>query len=129
MKLWNGFGSEHSSNLVMIGHFKDARDADQVKELLEQLVGQVAAEEDTPPPEGRFSDAMRTMLADAKLYSLGPSDLADLGYDARITVEQEKLLITTEEIEVAGFLKILIDRGARVEVYSGHDHPGSGRGR
>lgn len=27
MKIWQGYGSEHSMNLVMIGHFKSPKDA------------------------------------------------------------------------------------------------------
>ena len=26
MKIWDGYGSEHSMNLVMIGHFKNSDD-------------------------------------------------------------------------------------------------------
>jgi hypothetical protein len=33
------------------------------------------------------------------------------------------LVLRTEEVDVAGFLKIMIDGGAKVEVYSAHVHP------
>jgi hypothetical protein len=34
-----------------------------------------------------------------------------------------KVVINTDEIEVSAFLKLLIDNGAKVEVYSAHDYP------
>ena len=30
MKIWNGYGSEHSMNLVMIGRFKTVGEAEKV---------------------------------------------------------------------------------------------------
>ena len=44
MNIWNGFGSEHSYNLVMIGRFKKTRDAEEAKELIERIIKQVVAE-------------------------------------------------------------------------------------
>ena len=48
MKIWKGFGSEHSANMVLIGHFKDVQSATETKnwieefqELLKRLVMQV----------------------------------------------------------------------------------------
>ena len=37
MKIWQSFGSEHSSNLVMIGHFKNVADAQEAQKLIEIL--------------------------------------------------------------------------------------------
>lgn len=37
MKVWNGYGSEHSMNLVMVGQFKTIEDAEKTKELIESL--------------------------------------------------------------------------------------------
>ena len=44
MKVWNGYGSEHSMNLVIVGHFKEVRDAEKAKELIDLLTEQVNAE-------------------------------------------------------------------------------------
>ena len=46
MKIWNGCGSEHSMNLVMIGRFKDAGDAASAKEVIDRLIEQVSADVD-----------------------------------------------------------------------------------
>ena len=37
MKIWHGYGSEHSMNLVMIGHFKSSEDAEKTQKLIDQL--------------------------------------------------------------------------------------------
>lgn len=37
MKVWYAYGSEHSANLVMIGHFKSVHDAEETKNLFEHL--------------------------------------------------------------------------------------------
>jgi hypothetical protein len=133
MKFWYGFGSEHSANLVMIGRFKEARDAEEAKELIDRLIKQVSAEPevcrwDTAPPGQRFSNTMFELLSASKVYSVGPAELEQFTYDVNVRVRGSEVVVTTDEIEVSAFLKILIDRGARIEVYSAHDYPGTGRG-
>ena len=44
-------------------------------------------------------------------------------------VKSNEIILTTDEIEVSAFLKILFDKGARIEVYSAHSHPDTGHGR
>jgi hypothetical protein len=39
MKIWYQYGSEHSANLVMIGHFEKA------KEIIDALTNQVAEDQ------------------------------------------------------------------------------------
>jgi hypothetical protein len=51
-------------------------------------------------------------------------DPETLLYEFDAKREGEKVVITTEEMEVGAFLKILVNRGARVQVYSAHDFPG-----
>ena len=45
MKIWNAFGTEHSMNLVMIGRFKEVRNAEEAKRLIDRLTEQVIDEE------------------------------------------------------------------------------------
>lgn len=133
MKIWKGYGSEHSANLVMIGYFREAHAAEEVNKLLEQLVIQVSNDantsQDDTVPKDRFTDKMLELLETAKLYSLASAELEQLIYDVRINVDGNKIVITTDEIDVSAFLKVLIDKGARVEVYSAHDYPGTEYGR
>ena len=127
MKIWKGYGSEHSMNLVMIGHFKEARHAEDVKELLDRLADQVRDDADRcqadTVPLNRFTDRMIELLEEANLYSLSPVELEQLLYDVLVNVDGNKVVLTTDEVDVSAFLKVLMDKGARLEVYSAHDHP------
>jgi hypothetical protein len=134
MKLWNAFGSEHSMNLVLIGRFTEVRDAELAKKLIDELMKQVNAEPDVHPvdprpQDRRFSDGMRQLLESAKLYNLGPSDIDQFQYDAHVALKGTEVVVTTDEAEVSGFIKVLVDRGARVEIYSAHHHKDTGYGR
>ena len=46
MKIWNGYASEHSSNLVMIGRFTGVRDAAEAKVMLDKLKDTVRRDPD-----------------------------------------------------------------------------------
>jgi hypothetical protein len=39
------------------------------------------------------------------------------------------IVVTTDETDVQALLKVLLDKGARIEVYSAHDYPGTGHSR
>jgi hypothetical protein len=128
MKIWYGYGSEHSSNLVMIGRFKDAGKAQKVKEILDSLAKQQAGENRTSSTltgdqSDMFTEEMLELLLKAGLNSLAPSELEQLNYQVNVEVKGNDVVITTDEIEVSAFLKILIGKGAKVEVYSAHDYP------
>lgn len=134
MKVWNGYSTEHSMNLVMIGHFKEAKDAESAKKLIDKLTAQVDSESElysphAERPERRFSDAMLQMLADENFMMVGPVELEQFQYDCRLTLEGEKLILTTDEVDVSAFLKVMLDKGARIEVYSAHAHQDTEYGR
>jgi len=134
MKLWFGYSSEHSSNLVMIGRFKEADKASKAKEIIELLTEQVIADERAgfiKIGEGadRYTDDMLNLLQKVKVHSIGPAELEQFAYDVTIKVKNNELVLTTEETDVSAFLKVLIDNGARVEVYSAHDYPETDHGR
>ncbi|CAA9350831.1 MAG: hypothetical protein AVDCRST_MAG93-7110 [uncultured Chloroflexia bacterium] len=135
MKLWYGYGSEHSMNLVMIGQFKDAGDATEAKEVIERITEQVGIDIEADHIEvgeqtDRYSDDMLTLLGSGvNVHHIYPAELEQFAYDVSVEVEDDKVLVTTDEIDVSAFLKVLLDQGARVEVYSAHRHPGTGYGR
>lgn len=134
MKIWHEHGSEHSANLVMIGHFEDATEATKAKEIIDELTDQVARDQDSGAlvfgsPSGRYSEDMLGLLAQLNVASIGPGELEQFAYEVNIEVEGDKLIFTTDELDIASFLKVLILRGARIELYSAHDHPGTGHGR
>jgi len=134
MKLWYQHGSEHSANLVMIGHFEDATEATKAKEIIDALTEQVAKDQESGElvlgsASGRYGKEMLDLLGQLNVASIGPGELEQFGYDVNVKVEGDKLVVTTDELDIAAFLKVMLIRGARIELYSAHNHPGTGHGR
>jgi hypothetical protein len=120
MKIWNAYGSEHSMNLVMIGRFKDAGAAEAAKDAIEELQQYFADKE----PEGStYSDGVMALLSKLKIHTIGSTELQQFRYDFSLSAVGEKVIIKTDEADVAALWKVLIDRGAKVEMFSAHDHP------
>lgn len=134
MKIWYGYGSEHSMNLVMVGHFKQIADAEKAKEILDSLAESVSADIDNGvleagnPPQ-RYSDRMMDLLKKANIYIIGANEFEQFAYDYRLKLDGSKVVLTTDESDVSAFLKVLVHQGAKVEVYSAHDYPDTEHGR
>lgn len=122
MKIWSSYGSEHSANLVMIGHFKDSASAEETNAAIDELRSFASDSENNPHPD-RFSEKAMSLLSKLKFHSVGSSELEQFNYDFSTKVNETTLVIKTEEIEVSALMKLLIDRGARVEIFSAHTHP------
>lgn len=134
MKIWYQHGSEHSANLVMIGHFEDATEAMKAKEIIDAITKQVAEDQDKGTlvlgsPSERYGKEMLDLLGRLNVASIGPRELEQFAYEVSVKVEGSKIVLTTEEIEISAFLKVMFDRGARIEVYSAHNHPNTDHGR
>lgn len=128
MKIWNGYGSEHSMNLVLIGRFKLAQDAEKVEKNIDKLSAQAAKEDSdsiafAEPKDQRFSKEMLSLLGSLNLNSLGPADLGQLVSEHRLIREGSCITVKTDEAEVSVFVKIFVEAGAKVEVFSAHDYP------
>lgn len=131
MKIWWGYGSEHSTNLVMIGKFASAGEAEAVKDLIDRLAVGVQADVDAGRievgvPNRRFSKEMLDLLLSLKVHNLGPSDLEQLVYDVKVVVRRESVVLRTDETDVLVYLKLLLEKGARIDVFSAHDYPQDG---
>lgn len=127
MKIWNGYASEHSSKLVMIGHFKEVRDAAEVIALLEKLEDMIQGDRDSyefdPEPKNRrYNQEMLELLLDLNFFP-SPADLTQLLLDIDVRRDKKTITVTTDEIDVSLFMKALIHKGARVEIYSRHNYP------
>lgn len=134
MKLWYGYGSEHSMNLVMIGHFKEANDANKAKQMIDRLTEQVNGDVEAELMQiggktDRFTKGMLELLTELNLMTIGAVEMEQFAYETTIEVKGDQVVIKTEESDVSAFLKVLVDMGARVEVYSAHDYPDTGYGR
>ena len=135
MKIWYQHGSEHSANLVMIGHFENAADAMKAKEIIEALTEQVSEDQSKgtlilSSPTDRYGDEMLDLLVRLNI-SIGPQEVEQFAYEFSVKVDGNDLVLTTEELDISAFLKVMYLNGARVEVYSAHDYPDTlhGRGR
>lgn len=131
MKIWTGYGSEHSSNLKMIGHFRDEEAAKAAALIFERLQERVNADivaETYDPAEGApdLTDEMSDLLRELDMYSLGPADVEDFAYEHGVERKGSALVLTTEENNIGGFVKILVDTDARIEIFSMHTHTPAG---
>jgi hypothetical protein len=129
MKVWRGYGSEHSMNLVMIGQFKSIDDARKTKQTIDQLTEKLADKIEVGRTQNRFEDEVFALLKDANIYTLSPLELEQFLYDVSTRIEEDKLILTTDESEVSAFMKLMIDRGAKIEIFSAHDYPDAEYGR
>jgi len=128
MKIWNGYGSEHSMNLVLIGRFKRAQDAEKVVKDIDKLSAQASKDDSfsiafAKPEDQRFSDDMLSLMRSLNLNTLGPADLEQLVSDHHLRRVDDRITITTDEADVSAFVKLFIEAGAKVEVFSAHDYP------
>ncbi len=129
MKVWYGYGSEHSHNLVMIGRFSSFEDAENTKALIDTLVERLPDLIELDSPSERFEDGVLDLLKVQEFNSLRRSEVGQFLYEVNTKLEDDTIILTTEEIDVSAFLKLMISRGAKVEVYSAHNFPDSGYGR
>lgn len=129
MKIWSGYGSEHSMNLVMIGHFKSTENAKDMLRLFEDLTAGLEDIIDFDAEFDRYSEEVFTLLKKLGCHSLNNFELEQFSYDSRINVHGDKIVITTDETDVSAFFKLMVLKGARVEIFSGHDYPDADYGR
>lgn len=122
MKIWTGYDSEHSYSLVMIGRFVDETAAKQTAKKFQRLaeIAETELADRDWDFEERLSEDIRKTLAELKLFDLSSTDVEQFGLEHSVELTGRELRVTTDEGQVQGFLKVLIDAGAKVEVFSGH---------
>lgn len=134
MKIWYQHGSEHSANLVMIGHFENAAEATKAKEIIDALTNQVDEDQSNGTLTlGSFSDRygaeVLDLLGRLDVASIGPQEIEQFAYEVNVDVDGSDLVLTTDEFDISAFLKVMFLKGARIEVYSAHFHPDTAHGR
>ncbi len=129
MKIWHGYGSEHSMNLVMIGQFKNAKDAKETKELMDQFTEGLEGKIDVGSSQNLYSQDVMDLMRKLNCHILGPLDLENFLYGIDPELDKDKIIITTDEPDVSAFLKLMVNNGAKVEIYSAHDYPDGNYGR
>lgn len=123
MKIWNGYGSEHSMNLVMVGHFKTEDDAQKTQEIIDKLTAELSGRIDFGTCREYFETDVSDILRETDCYVLSPSELEQFLYDTETRVSDDKIILRTDETEVSAFFKLMVHKGAKVEIYSAHDYP------
>jgi len=130
MKIWYGYGSEHSMNLVMIGQFKTVGDAKKVKDAIDLLMQELPEKIDIGSPPDRYEDDVRKLLLDkVNCSSISLLELEQFLYDTHTEIKDNKIILTTEEADVSAFFKLMIAEGAKVEIFSAHNYPDTEYGR
>jgi hypothetical protein len=134
MKIWRQHGSEHSANLVMIGHFETAAEATKAKEIIDALTNQVDEDQlngtlTLGSPSDRYGNEMLDLLGRLNVASIAPQEIEQFGYEVNVDVDGNDLVLTTEEVDISAFLKVMFLKGARIEVYSAHNYPDTAHGR
>ena len=126
MKIWQGYGSEHSYSMVLVGHFPNIEKARTAESLMNELAkaaeGLVSAQEPTwQDPSPRPDETFWAFLRDLGLYDLTLGEVEQFGYDHTLTRKENRIEISTDEGDIQGLLKTMVSSGARVEIYSRHD--------
>ncbi len=134
MKIWCQHGSEHSASLVMIGHFKDATEATKAKEIIDALTKQVTDEESNGTliignASGLYSKEMLDLLGRLNVCSIGPQEFEQFTYEVSVQVKGNNIVLKTDELDISAFMKVMLLKGARIEVYSAHTNTDTGTGR
>ena len=109
--------------MVMIGRFKTIEDSRAAKEAIDKLVEAVCADDTLEEYKSRYGGPMLHVLSNLNIHSVAPHELEQFRYDVSVKIEDETITIHTDEVDVAAFLKVMFDKGARIEVYSAHDYP------
>ena len=125
MKTWNSYGSEHSANLVMIGRFKDADSAEKAKAAIDMITDFMTSGEANGTSPGKYPEGLMGILEKVGFFSLSTGELEQFTMDIHSELKDKQVVITTDEPDASAFLKLMVDKGARVEVFSAHVHPDS----
>lgn len=122
MKIWFNYGSEHSLNIVLIGHFKKAVDAKAFEQDLENLKQFL---QENPKYEFNilnFDSSTKEYLAREQIAFLSPEQLDQiLSYEV-LKRDGAKIEVTSDEL-LDGLVSWMVMKGAKVEIFSLHDYP------
>jgi hypothetical protein len=126
MRIWRAFGSEHSSNYVILGTFSTSEEAYAAHAVLQEFMHQAESEHErgTLPVDGGVAEHPAGLVELMKKHSiwLSAHDPAELLMEYHVEAKRNQVIITTNEYDISAIQKVLLGKGARVEVFSGHHH-------
>lgn len=111
----------------MIGTFKDAATAKKTKALVDRISKQLQKDLDNKLTEfgdhvSSFTDGMLKLLGDINFGMIGAIELQQFAYDVRVSLKGRRLILTTDESDVSGIFKLFLQQGAKIEMFSAHEH-------
>ena len=122
MKIWFNYGSEHSLNIALIGHFKKAVDAKAFEQDLENLKKFLQENSNYKFNILSFDPSIKEYLAKEQIAFLSPEQLDQiLSYEV-LKRDGAKIEVTSDEL-LDGLVSWMIMKGAKVEIFSLHDYP------
>lgn len=122
MKIWTSYGSEHSMNLVIIGKFKTAEDAEKCKKLIDSLRIYFEDHGNMNQNTAEYDKDSLDFLTKKNIGYIAPQQMIQFRYDMSVDLHENEIKITSED-DLNVFMSLLIENGAKVEAYSAHDYP------
>ena len=122
MKLWFSYGSEHSMNIVLIGHFKNAVDAKTFEQDVENLKLFLQENSRYQSNSLSFDSATKEYLLREQISFLSPEQLDQIVSYEVLKRDGNKIEITSDEF-LDGLINWMIIKEAKIEIFSLHDYP------
>lgn len=127
MKIWTSYSSEHSSRIRIIGRFKTKDELESFKDSFEQMKQLVADNLDECFNE---SDKFPIQILDQLGHdmidhsgTIAAHDLLDFANEMSTEFEDKTVVIKSNESNWAGVIKMLVEAGAKIEMFSEHAYP------
>lgn len=116
-------------NLVMIGSFKTVEAAEAAhalilhcRKVIDDGTIEIQRAWDTPLKQ-RFTREQLDFLQEIDLFYLTQMEFEEFGDDVSVELKDGKLVLRTDELDVAAYMKVILKFDGRVEVFSAHDYP------
>lgn len=121
MKIWHEHAADHSSNLRIVGRFKDAADAKKAADLLNEVLD-IASKGHRIEP-GRYYSAEMLEFINRTSFSVSPEAVESAQYHFPVAPQGAQIEVRTDDMLIQVIIEAFIHAGGKVEVYSLHDYP------
>jgi len=119
MKIWKSFSGEHSAKLKIIGKFKSSKDAEDAATLFNGLLE--IDDRFSSDPNKSYSQGMLNYFMDNN-FTIEKNDIENLDLFYPIEAEGDIIEVKTDDWGIQPLLQAMIHFGAKIEIYSQHDH-------
>ncbi len=116
MKIWQQFAGEHSANLRIIGEFKSEADATKAQELFDELAALDSKDHSYSSP------ALQAVVKKYNFMGLTEEDMRQANLCIYPEVRGKMIDAKTDETEIQLLVKIMLNYGAKIQIYSQHGH-------